>query len=60
MPDLLHFQIGTRKIDIPKRIGVAYYNVGTVLLDDTSGSIMPQIEETFRGNIHRINIDILR
>ena len=60
MTELLSLQGTTRSINIAREIGTDWYEVGTALLNDTTGAIMPEIEETFRGNIRRINLEILQ
>ena len=37
-----------------------YFLVGTALLNDRSGAIVPQIAAEFLGNAERINMEILR
>lgn len=60
MTDLLSLQGKTRTINVANEIGKYWYEVGTALLNDTTGAIMPEIEDTFRGNVRRINLEILR
>ena len=60
MPELLSLQGKTRSINVAREIGTDWYEVGTALLNDTTGAIMPEIEETFQRNIRRINIEILQ
>lgn len=60
MPELLYLQGKSRSIKIARDIGTDWYEVGTALLNDTTGAIMPEIKETFQGNIRNINTEILR
>ena len=60
MTELLCLQGKTRSINVAREIGTDWYEVGTALLNDTTGAIMSEIEETFRGNIRRMNIEILK
>lgn len=59
MPELVSLQGKMRDINITREIGTGWYEVGTVLLNDTTGAIVPAIDETFRGKVHRINCEIL-
>ena len=60
MPQLLHFPGRTRTINVAREIGVQYQLVGTALLDDTRGTIVPAILETCHHIIERVNTELLR
>ena len=60
MTDLINFKGKTRNIIIPREIGVSWRYVGTALLNDTTGAIMPALDQTYRGDTEAINFEILR
>ena len=60
MPQLLHFPGRTRTINVAREIGVQYQLVGTALLDDTRGTIVPAILESCYHNVERVNTELLR
>lgn len=60
MAELIALNGKIRIINIPREIGVQYHIVGTVLLNDGTGIIMDLLDKTLRGDIERINVEILR
>ena len=60
MTELLSLKGKTRSINIATEISTKWYEVGTALLNDTTGVLMPEIEETCRRDTRRINYEILR
>ena len=62
MPQLtaLLIQGTTRHIDIVEGIGVKWAKVGTILLDDKDGTIIPAIAQQHGNNAELINLEILR
>lgn len=59
MPELIAFEGKTKCINIPEKIGLMWITVGTLLLDDRDGDIVPAIENKYRDNALRINSEIL-
>ena len=59
MPELTALQGRTETINIVRRIGVQWTMVGTTLLDDKDGTIIPAIADQHVNNADRINMDIL-
>ena len=60
MPELLSFQGKTECFNVAQEIGIQWQVVGTILLDDKNGTIMPAIAEQFGNNVQNINTEILR
>ena len=58
--NLVCFRGRSRIINVPVEIGTQYFLFGTILLNDRSGVIVPQIAAEFLGNAERINMEILR
>ena len=54
MTTLTRLEGGNRKVHIIERIGVDYHNIGTELLNDIHGTIIPTIEKEKLGNIQEI------
>ena len=62
-PDLTNltcFHGRSRVINVAVDIGMQYFLVGTALLNDRSGAVVPQIAAELLGNAERINMEILR
>ena len=59
MPELTDFPGKTGQFNIATEIGIQYYMVGTALLNDKRGTIVPAIVSEHRGNAEQINMDIL-
>ena len=59
MSQLTALQGKTRHIDIVEGIGVKWAKVGTTLLDDRDGTIIPAIAHQHGNNVELINMDIL-
>ena len=49
----------TRHFNIASEIGTKYRIVGTALLNDESGVIIPAIVSKHKGNVEFINLDVL-
>ena len=60
LPELTALQGRTQRINIAKEISIQWEMVGTTLLDDKSGTIIPAIAEQYGNNAERINMKILR
>ena len=60
MPEMTALKGRTRDINIVEGIGAKWDNVGTALLDDTYGTIIPAIALEHSNNAERINREILR
>ena len=59
MPELTDFPGKVQHLNIATEIGMQYYMVGTGLLNDERGAIVPAIVSEHRGNAEQINMDIL-
>ena len=59
MPECIKFQGRERKINILQEIGTKYYNFGTLLLDDTTGDKIHNLEHKYRQDAECINREIL-
>ena len=59
MPELISFQGTTECINVAQEIGIQWWIVGTTLLDDTKGTIMPAIAHQFGNNALLINMEVL-
>ena len=59
LPELFDFPGCTRKINIVQEIGIEWLTFGTLLLDDTMGTIVPEVKESCQGNIYNTNAEIL-
>ena len=57
--ELTDFSGKTRHFNIATEIGMQYYMVGTALLNDERGAIVPAIVSEHRGNAEQISMDIL-
>ena len=57
---LLAFPAGEKKTNIPSIIGTKYTQLGTFLLEDDDGSKVEAIENQYRDNAEKINIEILK
>lgn len=60
MTELINLKGKTRSINVLKEIGVKWRYVGTALLKDTTGAIMPALDQTYRGDTETISFEILR
>ena len=60
MPEMTTLQGRTRNINIVEGIGAEWDKVGTALLDDKDGTIIPAIAREYGNNAERINMEILR
>ncbi|CAI7988819.1 hypothetical protein GBAR_LOCUS57, partial [Geodia barretti] len=58
LPELLSFPTHSGAIDITSKVGMKYMKLGTLLLEDNDGSIMPTIEFECTGCI-QITIEVL-
>lgn len=59
IPELIEFPGKKECINIAEEIGVDWRMVGSSLLDDKYGKIMPAIAEKYRNNASDINMDVL-
>ena len=59
MPELTALQGKTECINIPQKISTNWRVVGTLLLDDKAGTIVPAIAREYRDNATEINSEIL-
>lgn len=59
MPELIALQGKRESINIAQKISVHWQMVGTALLDDKDGTIVPAIAQTLSNNVDAINMNIL-
>ena len=59
LPQLLNLQGNDRMIHIAEEIGMDYNLVGTDLLEDDHGTIIPGIKAQYAGISLEINMEIL-
>ena len=59
LPELLSFQGKTECINIVEKISTKWQMVGTTLLDDRDGTIMPGIKMSCLNDMDQINMEIL-
>lgn len=59
MPELIGLQGKTERINIAQDIGIHWYMVGTALLDDKRGTIMPALAQQFGNDAQRISTEVL-
>ena len=57
MTELTNF---AETLDITKEIGIHWSTVGTTLLNDIHGVILPAIHQQHLGNVQQINLEIMR
>ena len=60
MPNLLKFNAGTRRLNIPREIGTSYHEFGIHLLQDDNGVRVSAIEHQYHGAAEDINCHILQ
>ena len=59
MTELISFRGKTESINVAQEIGIQWWVVGTALLDDKKGTIMPAIAQQFGNNTLLINMEVL-
>ena len=59
MPELIRFQVKTKCVNIAKEIGTQWWFVGTDLLDDKMGTVIPTIAQQHMNNASLISMEIL-
>ena len=57
--DIIDDNLSYNHINVAREIGIQYQLVGTALLDDTRGTIVPAILETCHHIIERVNTELL-
>ena len=57
--ELVRFRGRERRINIPQEIGPKYLQFGILLLEDTNGARVRNIELKHRGDAEQINMEIL-
>ena len=60
MLELIRFRGRERRINIPQEISTEYKNFGCLLLEDSTGAKICNIDKTNRGNPEDINSEVLR
>lgn len=59
-PELIHFQLGKRKVNLLQEVGTKYKSFGTLLLEDTSGSKMAAIEHEVGKNVEDVSYKVFQ
>lgn len=59
LSQLITFQGKSKRINVAQEIGPKWQAVGSVLLDDRDGTIMPTIAQKFGSNAQEINMEVL-
>ena len=59
LPELISFQGKTECMNIAQKIGTNWLMVGTALLDDKEGTIMPGIKTSCLNDVDEINMRVL-
>ena len=59
MPELIGLQGKAERINIAQDIGIHWYMVGTALLDDKKGTVMPALAQQYANDAERINTEVL-
>ena len=60
MVELVRFQGRERRINIPQEIGINYPQFGILLLEDTNGAKVRNIEHKHQKDAEQINTEILQ
>ena len=55
----MRFRGRERRINIPQEISTKYYQFGILLLEDTNGTRVRNMEHKHRGDAKQINMEIL-
>ena len=54
------FQGKERRINIPQEIGTKYFQFGVLLLEDSTGARIHDLEHRYHGDTEMINVEVLR
>ena len=60
MMELVRFRGRERRINIPQEVSTKYPQFGILLLEDTNGARVHNMEHKHRGDVEQINIEILQ
>ena len=60
LPELLSFPTHSGAIDITSKVGMKYMKLGTLLLEDNDGSVMPTIRSQCQLDADSITMEIMR
>ena len=60
LPELLNFPCAERKVNIPVEIGTKYIQFGTLILQDTNGTRVRNMEHKYQRDPEQINTEILQ
>ena len=60
MMELVRFRGRERRINIPQEISTKYPQFGILLLEDTNGTRVRNMEYKHRGDVEQINMEILQ
>ena len=60
MIELLRFRGRKRRINIPQEVSTKYRQFGILLLEDTNGARVCNVEHKHRGDVEQINTEILQ
>ena len=58
--ELVRFRGRERRINIPQEVSTKYTQFGILLLEDTNGNRVFNMEHKHRGDVEQINMEILR
>ena len=56
----MRFRGRERRINVPQEVGTKYADFGILLLEDTNGNRVRNMEHQYRGDVEQINREILR
>ena len=60
MMEIIHFPLKDSKVNLAQEIGTKYFEFGTFLLEDATGTRISALEEELRHNAQNINRQIFR
>ena len=60
MMELVRFRGRERRINIPQEISTKYYQLGVLLLEDSTGARMEALDHKHLKDSERINLDVLQ
>ena len=56
----MRFRGRERRINVPQEVSTKYADFGILLLEDTNGNRVRNMEHQYRGDVEQINREILR
>ena len=60
MMELIRFRGRSRRINVPKEIGIKYYQFGVLLLKDETGARIEAVIHKHLNDAEQINMEILK